>query len=67
MSDPEFVFIVSELFEKGLVLLNVLTLASKDENDSLAWEGLGIRFQLEEDWEFQMSGIDNMGLVKMLL
>ena len=67
MSDPEFVFIVSELFEKGLVLSKVRNLAGKDKKDSLAWEGLGIRFQLEEDWEFQMSGIDNMGLVKMLL
>ena len=64
MSDPEFVFIVSELFEKGLVLPNVQTLAGKDEKDSLVWDGLGIRFQLEEDWEFQMSGIDNMTLVK---
>ena len=67
MSDPEFVFIVSELFEKGLVLSNVQTLAGNDEKDSLAWDGLCIRFQLEEDWEFQMSGIDNMTLVKMLL
>ena len=67
MSDPEFVFIVSELFKKCLVLSNVQTLAGKDEKDSLAWDGLGIGFQLEEDWEFQMSGIDNMGLVKMLL